>query len=77
MTTLKVKDSQGLAVKGWAFRTFKAIQVGNSLEKPRNIRGWELISHDGYVRCCEGNWQQFVPFAQLIISNYGFTSTLS
>ena len=76
MNTLKVKDENGQPVKGWSFGTFKGVNL-TSGQKPRQIRGWQLNSPDGVERLCEGNWQQFVPFAQLIISNYGYTSTLS
>jgi hypothetical protein len=75
MNALKVKDGNGQAVKGWSFGTFEATQVG--VGKARRIKGWCLRSHDGVERYSEGNWQQFVPFAQLVIGNYGFKSDLS
>lgn len=75
MKTLKVKDKNGQPVKGWSFGTVKAIQLG--VGKPRKMVGWQLNSPDGCERFCEGNWQQFVPFVQLVIGNYGFTSTIS
>lgn len=78
MATINVRDSFGQHVKGWELGTFKNhIQVGNSLFKPRKISGWFIRSNDGYTRYNEGNWQQFVPFARLVISNYGFTTNLS
>lgn len=76
MKSLKVKDSNGQHVTGWTFGTFKAVQVGTGIG-PRKIQGWQINSPDGVERFSEGNWQQFVPFAQLVISNYGCTSTLS
>lgn len=75
MNTIKIKDSQGQPVKGWTFGTFSGVQVG--VGKARQIKGWVLRAPDGYERYSEGNWQQFVPFAQLVFSNHGFSSTLS
>lgn len=75
MKRLPVKDSNGQVQEGWSFGTFKATQVG--VGAPRKIQGWQLRSPDGVVRSSEGNWQQFVPFAQLIISNYGCTANIS
>jgi hypothetical protein len=77
MTSFKVKDSQGLPQRGWGFETEKGFQVGIPGRKARKISGWVIKSPDGTRRFSEGNWQQFVPFAQQIISNYGCTSTLS
>ena len=81
MKNFTCKDEQGLLSRGWAFGTFKATQVGVYLggmrQKPRQIAGWQLRSPDGCLRYCEGNWQQFVPFAQQVIQNYGCTSNLS
>ena len=71
MKSLKVKDTSGQQVKGWQFGTFKGVQVGVGLQKPRHITGWSIIAPDGYERFCEGNYQQFVPFANTILSNYG------
>jgi len=76
MHTLKVKDQSGLPVKGWSFGATKAVNL-TSGQKPRHVRGWSLHSPDGQERFCEGNWEQFVPFANLIISNYGCTVNLS
>lgn len=77
MKTLhNVKDSNGFKSTGWQFGTQKAVQLVSGL-KPRHVTGWVLRSPDGVERFSEGNWQQFVPFAQLIISNYGCTSTIS
>lgn len=72
MTTIKLKDSNGQTVKGWSFHTYKATVVGDG--KPRKTRGWQLNSADGVQRCREGNWEQFVPFARMVIQNYGYTS---
>jgi hypothetical protein len=73
MSTLKVKDSLGLPVKGWRFqRTWFTGDKATS-----KVWGWLLIAPDGYRRFNPGNWQQFVPFARLVISNHGYTTTLS
>lgn len=76
MKTLPVKDSNQQPVKGWTFGTFKACQVRTG-HKPRQIVGWQLDSPDGVQRFSEGNWQQFVPFVQLVVSNYGCTTEIS
>jgi len=75
MKTLRVIDTNGQSVKGWRFGTFKATQVG--VGKPRNITGWAIVSPDGCERSCEGNYQQFVPFANMILSNYGCQPNVS
>ena len=74
-----VKDANGQPQKGWSFGTFKdAWNCGGNIQgKGRRISGWQLRSPDGVLRLNEGNWQQFVPFARLVIANYGCTSTLS
>ena len=78
MASLNVRDSNGQFQKGWSFKTFKNIyNCGGNLPAPRRISGWSLTSPDGVERSCEGNWQQFVPFVQLIVSNYGCTSNIS
>lgn len=77
MSILSIKDSNGYPVRGWTFGTFKAIQVGVGIRKSRKIFGWIIRSDDGQERYCEGNWQQFVPFARQIVSNYGFTTNLT
>jgi len=76
MKSINVKDQFGLPSKGWKFGTTKAVNLTLG-QKPRKVVGWTLISPDGCERFSEGNWQQFVPYAQLIISNYGCTSNLS
>lgn len=68
MKTLRVKTNDGQTQTGWAFDTFTALQIG--VEKPRRISGWMLVSPDGVARFCEGNWQKFVPFANLVLGNY-------
>ena len=70
MTTLRVKDANGNHVPGWTFGTFAGVQLING-RKPRKIVGWQITSPDGCERFNEGNWQQFVPFANLVLSNYG------
>lgn len=82
MNTIKVKDEYGRHVKGWTFRHVRAVtQIGvykNGVQQsPRLITGWELIAPGEKPRFCEGNWQQFVPFARLIIENHGYTTNLS
>jgi hypothetical protein len=76
MTTLRVKAQSGNHVPGWTFGTFAAVQLISG-HKPRKIVGWQITSPDGCERFSEGNWQQFVPFAQLVISNYGYTTNIS
>ena len=75
MTTLRVIDNAGQPVKGWKFGTFKATQVG--VGKARKITGWTIVSPDGCERFSEGNYQQFVPFANLVLDNYGCQQTVS
>jgi len=75
MKTLRVKDNMGQPQPGWQFGTFKATQVG--VGKPRQISGWQIQSPDGCVRSWEGNWQQFVPFANMVLANYGCQQTVS
>lgn len=77
MKSFKVYDSYGFLVKGWSFGTFKGINIGNHLDKPRQIVGWQLNSPDGIERFSEGNWQQFVPFVHLVVGNYGCKTNLS
>jgi hypothetical protein len=76
MKKLKVRDSNGQPVKGWAFGYGKAVHLVSG-QKPRNVVGWTLKSPDGVERFSEGNWQQFVPFANRVIENYGCTSELN
>lgn len=78
MKTLPVKDSNGQPVKGWSFGTFRNVfAAGGNEPRPRKINGWMLQDPDGHVRHCEGNWQNFVPFVQTIVGNYGFTCNIS
>lgn len=76
MTTLKVTDSYGFEIKGWSFGTFKVTQVGLGIPT-RKISGWQINSPDGVERFCEGNWQQFVPYAIRVVENYGYKTNLS
>jgi hypothetical protein len=75
MKTARVRIADGTPLgcpyPGWQFGTFTAINVGVPNCKPRKISGWKLVSPDGCERCCEGNWQQFVPFANMVLENYG------
>lgn len=75
MKTLKVYY-EGQPQPGWSFGTFKGTQVGTGI-KPRSIAGWQINSPDGCERLCEGNYQQFVPFANLILDNYGCSTRIS
>jgi hypothetical protein len=75
MKTLLVKDSNGQHDKGWLFGTYKATQVG--VGRPRLSVGWALQSPDGCLRHCEGNYQQFVPFANMVLGNYGMQTRIS
>lgn len=79
MKTLKVYRDNGTPrgeyVPGWQCGTFKATQVG--VGKPRKISGWCIKSPDGCERYSEGNWQQFVPYANLVLENYGNKQTVS
>lgn len=78
MKTLPVKTVDGQPVKGWSFGTFRNVwNCGGNVGRPRKISGWTLRDPDGVERNCEGNWQQFVPFARQIIENYGFTTNIS
>lgn len=91
MKALKVRDKDGWLIRGWYFGTFRDYwQVGvfeaskdtneknlRIRETSRKISGWKIVSHDGIIRLNEGNWQQFVPFARLIVSNYGYTVNIS
>jgi hypothetical protein len=81
MKALPVKKNDGQFQKGWQFGTFKATQIGvflgGRLQKPRHISGWQIQSPDGCKRFSEGNWQQFVPFANLILDNYGIATRIS
>jgi hypothetical protein len=81
MKPLRVKTTAGLPVPGWKFGTFKAVHVGvyagGKLQKPRKISGWQIVSPDGCARSVEGNYQQFIPFANLVLSNYGCAQTVS
>ena len=76
MKTLPVKTNDGQPMKGWSFGTFKAVQLRNGF-KPRQCAGWQLNSPDGCQRFSEGNWQQFVPFANLVLDNYGCKTRIS
>lgn len=76
MKSLRVKDNAGQSQAGWQFGTFTGTQVGTSI-KPRRITGWQITSPDGCERFCEGNYQQFVPFANTILSNYGCQPNVS
>lgn len=59
----------------WKYRYTNWTSVGvyknGVCQKPKKERGWELIDCDGLSRVCEGNWNDFVPFANLILENYG------
>ena len=76
MKSLHVKRG-GLPENGWKFGTFKGWNCGGNLPKARHISGWQLKSPDGCYRLCEGNWQQFVPFANLVLENYGVDTRIS
>jgi hypothetical protein len=71
-------EYQGKPDPGWAIGTFKdAWNVGGNLPKDRRISGWQLRSPDGVIRMREGNWEQFVPFANEVLSNYGCSTRIS
>ena len=82
MKRLSVTDEYNHPIKGWSFGAFKnhtqvGVCEGGKRLKPRNISGWQLNSPDGTERFNEGNYQQFVPFVQLIVSNYGWKTNIS
>lgn len=76
MKTLRVLTISGMPQPGWQFGTAKALNITLG-RKPRRVSGWTLISPDGCERFNEGNWQQFAPFANLVLDNYGCRKTLS
>jgi hypothetical protein len=72
-------EYQGKPDPGWAIGTFKDVwNVGGNLPRAgRRISGWQLRSPDGVIRMREGNWEQFVPFANEVLSNYGCSTRIS
>ena len=69
---------QGKPDPGWAFGRFENLwNCGGNLPKDRRISGWQLQSSDGVIRMREGNWEQFVPFANEVLSNYGCETRIS
>lgn len=66
----------GSLVSGWQFGHTKAVNLTLG-KRPRKVSGWTLISEDGCERFCEGNYQQFIPFANVILENYGIQTRLS
>jgi hypothetical protein len=76
MKALRAKDLAGKHVPGWTFGTFKGVNVILG-QKPRATTGWQITSPDGCERYSEGNYQQFVPFANMILSNYGCQPNIS
>lgn len=75
MKALKVQYN-GKGQAGWKAGPTKAINVTVG-QKPRKVTGWTIISPDGCERFCEGNYQQFVPFANMVLANYGVTTRIS
>lgn len=76
MKTLRVKTNDGQTQAGWLFGTFKGVNLVSG-KKPRQITGWQITSPDGVERFSEGNYQQFVPFANLVLDNYGCRPSVS
>lgn len=60
----------------WTVRSHSAVNLVLG-QRPRKVRGWLFIDHEGYERFAEGNWLDLVALFRLVASNYGFTSTIS
>lgn len=78
---IRAKDNDGKAVFGWKFRhdewTVVGLYKNGVKQKPKREKGWVLTDCDGLERYCEGNWQDFVPFANQILENYGMQTRIS
>jgi len=82
MKPIRVYDNEGKASSGWKFGTAEWTSVGcyderGFAKKPRKERGWVLVDCDGLERYCEGNYQDFIPFANMILENYGMKTRIS
>lgn len=70
MNEIKVIDNDGKPVQGWRYGTFFGTHLVTG-KNPRKIWGWSLVSPDGIERFSEGSFEKFVPFANLVLENYG------
>ena len=77
MSRVMVKSADGKTASRWQFgRVPKATHLLAG-HKPRHVSGWVLIDPEGYERFNEGTWEQFIPFANRVLENYGFQPTFS
>ena len=79
---IRVYDNEGRVSSGWKFRADEWTSVGcyderGFKKKPKRERGWVLTDCDGLERYCAGNYQDFIPFANMVLENYGMATRIS
>ena len=90
MKNIRTYYSDGNHAPGWTFRREKCIglfahgndkthvrEPGRQYRWLREMSGWTLTAPDGTERFCEGNWEQFVTFANMVLDNHGLKPVLS